>query len=250
MGNRGEVAPPRDQGSAERGKVLVDDHWGSGHGPPREADASDCLVMFNEVGKSPHGGRNILADAFDESCAHGQKERSGRGVRQETGLVGQVLVEDGVSVSKVSARAKECLPRAGAALGQVKVLNHGRKGERVNTSMEGFRELDEFGALFLVRDRAQDETQIVPHTTGKFVEGGGSTTITLAAKGVIKTSKLGSMIGVRRGEVIVVVNLGTKHREVLSKGIASTKAHASINVAGQAAPASLSVSKEGSEGRG
>ena len=69
--------------------------------------------------------------------------------------------------------------------------------------MEGFGELNEFRSTFSIGNRAQNETQIVSCTAGKFIKGGDSTAIALTAKGVIKTGKLGGMIGVRRGDVVV-----------------------------------------------
>ena len=76
VGNGGKVAPPRDWGGTEWVEMFVNDCKGSGHGPAGEANASDCLVMFNKMGKGPHGGHNVLADALDEPVVHG-KEKGG-----------------------------------------------------------------------------------------------------------------------------------------------------------------------------
>ena len=69
--------------------------------------------------------------------------------------------------------------------------------------MGGFSELNEFRSMFGIRNWAQNETQIVSCTVGKFIKRGDSTAIALTAKDVIKTGRLGGMIGVRRGDVVV-----------------------------------------------
>ena len=80
VGNGGKVTPPRDRGGAERVEMFVNDCKGSGHGPAGEANASDCLVMFNKMGKGPHGQHNVLADALDEPVMHGKEKGGGRGI--------------------------------------------------------------------------------------------------------------------------------------------------------------------------
>ena len=107
VGNGGKVTPPRDRGGAERVEMFVNDCKGSGHGPAGEANASDCLVMFNKMGKGPHGRHNVLADALDEPVMHGKEKGGGGGIRGGPGVFGQVLVEDWVPVSEIGVGAKE-----------------------------------------------------------------------------------------------------------------------------------------------
>ena len=78
MSDGGNVAPPGDGGCTEGDKVFLDDRHGSGHGPAGEANASDGLVVFDQAGKGPHGRGDIVPDAVDETCAHGEEESGGR----------------------------------------------------------------------------------------------------------------------------------------------------------------------------
>ena len=73
--------------------------------------------MFNEVSKSPQGRRNVLANVIDAVSPHGEEEGGGRGVGWGPSMVSESLMKNRVPLGEVSTMAKECLPRASAALG-------------------------------------------------------------------------------------------------------------------------------------
>ena len=73
----GKVAPPGDGGCAEGSKVFVNDCEGSGQRPAGEANACERLVMLDQASKGPHGRGNVVADAVNETSAHGEEESGG-----------------------------------------------------------------------------------------------------------------------------------------------------------------------------
>ena len=160
------------------------------------------------------------------------------------------MVEGGVPLDEVIAKAKEGFAGASAALGQIRVLDQRGEGERVDAGLEGTGELEEFGATLLIRGGALDEAEVMSNAAVEVAERSGGPAITSAAKGAVESGELRGIIRVGGGEVVVPAHLGAEHGEALSEGIPGTEANTGINVARQATPASFSLGEEGGEGLG
>ena len=159
--------------------------------------------MLDQAGEGPQGGGNIVADAFNEAGAHGKEESGGRGLRGGSGAVRETLVESRVPLKKVRARTEERSTRAIAALGEVAVLN--QRGERkgINASLEGAGKLVEFGSTLFVGGGSRDKAQVVVGASVELAEGGDRATIAATPKGTVEAGKLGSVVRVRGGELVV-----------------------------------------------